>query len=1059
MRMIAVGKLLLVALLVSVLGTVPAYSQNNVINAIPIRAYSSATVTPIVNLNPNLVEGREFYQPMGIAVDPASGAVYVADTLNHRVLGFSDYLAFSTGAAASLVLGQSDFISTNAGGPSTGRADAFNHPTGLAVDASGNLYVADTANHRILRFAKPTMNWPGEGARQQPDLVIGQTSLNTVTANQGGTASASTLSFPTAANVQNQTNPARVGLEFDPNGNLWVTDFGNHRVLRYPAASLGNGASNAPAADLVLGQPDFTTTTVPSNSGLAARQNKAVVRNPSSIAFVPNANLLCVGDALGRVLVYTNPGANAQPAARILGVPTQSQATQGITVAQNVIAAGTSGVFAADADTVAVIDSNNNRILLYPPFSTWASETPQFSPNAAVVVGQDNFSGKGPNRGTGIPGDTRFNRPIDATAAGGKIWVVDSFNHRVLRHNSGSGLVISNAEAVLGQVAMNAGAPNLTEGREVNYPGGIALDYSSNPPRVYVADTFNNRVLGFRDIRRLRSGEKADLVLGQPDLSSTVVNYPGGQNETPTQKGLFSPLGVAVDNEGRVYVADASNSRVVRFPRPDFDNPVNGPDADLVLGQANFEAKNASATQATLNQPHGVAITRAGALIVSDRLQNRVLYFAAPFTNGMAASKVIGQSSFVTDEAANAGNRLNSPRGMATDGDNRLYLADYNNNRMQIFDNVDTLPVMDATAAYSVTRGFGNDNLVRPEGVAWNRETGQFWITELSRNRVLRYPDFGALTLPGSDGSANAFINTVTAPGNGAISVALDGLGNPLVGEARSRISLYFPKLATTNAATFFIGAPTSNGVGHLAPNTIASAFAFNGNFDPTMDIPQADATSVPLPTEISDIQVTLNGRPLPLFFVAKSQVNFFLPNDVPESGTVLIEVRRKSTNDVLAGDFFGMAVAAPGLFTKNAQGTGQVAAVNYQGSTPSGENSGANAVKRGQVIALFGTGMGRVPGAPNDGSAAGGALSTPEKPQVAFLSGAVPAANVEYSGFSPEYVGLWQINVRIPDSVAVSAVAPVGLIYKSIGSTVGVVNASNPQGTRLSTTIAVRQP
>ncbi len=1054
MRMVAIARVLLSALLVAVIGSVSGKAQNNVINAIPIRAYSSATVTPIVNLNPNLVEGREFFQPMGIAVDPASGAVYVADTLNHRVLGFANYLSFQNGAAASLVLGQSDFISTAAGGPSVGRDDAFVHPTGLAVDASGNLYVADTANNRILRFAKPTMNWPGVGSRQQPDLVIGQTALNKVSANQGATASASTLSFPSAGSVQNASNPARVGMAFDAAGNLWVTDYGNHRVLRYPASALGSGASNAPAADLVLGQPDFTTVAAPSNSGLAARQNKSGVRFPASIAFIPTGNLLCVGDSMGRVLVYVNPAATAQAAARILGIPTQAQANQGVAVAQNVLGLGVNGVFAADSETVGVLDSANHRILLYPPFSGWGEETPQFSPNAAVVVGQDNFTGNGANRGTGIPGDARFNRPLDAIAAGGKIWVVDSFNHRVLRHNLGAGQVVSNAEAVLGQVAMDAGAPNLTEGREVNYPGGITVDYSSNPPRVYVADTGNNRVLGFRDIRRLRTGEKADLVLGQPDLSSTVANYPGGQLETPTQKGLLNPLGVAVDRDGRVYVTDAGNSRMVRFPKPNFDSPAIAPDADLVLGQANFESKNTSATQATLNQPHGVTLSRAGAVLVSDRVQNRVLYFAPPFSNGMAATKVIGQASFVTAETGTLGNRLNSPRGMVTDGDNRLYLADYNNNRVQIFNDVDTLPAMDAAAGSSVTRSFGNDNLIRPEDVAWNRDTGQFWITELARNRVLRYPDFFSFSL--GDGTANAFINTVTAPGNGAISVALDGLGYPLVGEARNRISLYFPKLATTNAATFFIGAPSSNGVGHLAPNTIASAFAFNGNFDPTADIPQAAATSVPLPTELSDIQVTLDGRPLPLFFVAKHQINFYLPNNVPETGTVLIEVRRKSTNDVLAGDFFGMAVAAPGFFTKNAQGTGQVAAVNYQGSTPSGENSGANAVKRGDVIALFGTGMGRVPGAPDDGSAAGSALPTPEKPTVALGSG---FASVEYSGFSAEFVGLWQINVRVPDNTLVGAAVPAGFVYKSILSTVGVVNANNPQGTRLATTIAVKQP
>jgi uncharacterized protein (TIGR03437 family) len=1032
-------------------------AQNNIINSTPIRTYGSASVTTFVSLNPNLVEGREFFQPTSVAVDPASGAVYVADTLNHRVLGFADILAFQNGAAASLVLGQSDFVSTNPGGPSVGRADAFNFPTGLAVDANGNLYVADTAHHRILRFAKPTENWPGQGARQQPNLILGQTGLSNVSANQGGAVSATSLSFPNSGEIQNQNAPARVGLAFDSAGNLWVTDFRNHRVLRYPASSLGSGASNAPAADLVLGQPDFTTNTPPGSSGLASRQNKTVTRFPFSVAYLPTNNLLCVGDGLGRILVYSNPAGNAQAASRVLGVPTQAQFNQQVVVAQNVIGFGTNGVFALDNETIAVIDSNNHRILAYPPFASWAAEATQFSPNAATVFGQDDFTKNGANRGTGIPGDNRLNRPIDAAVAGGKLYLVDAFNHRVLRHTVNTGQTISNAEAVLGQVSMGAGAPNLTEGRELNFPGGIGVDYSSTPPRIYVADTFNNRVLGYRDIRRLRSGEKADLVLGQPDLSSTVANYPGGQSDTPTQKGLFNPLDVAVDNQGNVYVTDASNSRVVRFPKPDFNNPAVAPDADLVLGQANFVSKNNAATQVTLNLPHGIAVTRAGAVLVSDRIHHRVLYFAPPFSNGMAANKVFGQSSFVTSESGNAGNRLNSPRGMATDGDNRLYLADYNNNRVQIFNDVDTLPDLDATAGFSVTRGFNTNDLQRPEDVAWNRDTGQFWVTELPRNRVLRYPDFFSLVL--SDGSANAFINTVIASGNGAISVALDGLGYPIVGEARNRLSLYFPRVATTNAATFFIGAPTSAGVGHLAPNTIASAFAFNGNFDPTADIPTAGAPSVPLPTELSEVEVTLNGRALPLFFVSKGQINFYLPNDVPESGTVLIEIRRKSTNDVLAGDFFGMAAAAPGLFTKNSQGTGQVAAVNYQGSSPSGENGAGNAVPRGQIVALFGTGMGRVPGAPNDGSATGGALSTPEKPQVAVGSAFVPAGNVEYSGFSPEFVGLWQINVRIPDNTAVGEVVPAGFIYKSIFSTRGVVNANSPQATILQTTIAVRQP
>ena len=84
--------------------------------------------------------------------------------------------------------------------------------------------------------------------------MIGQTSFNTNGNNTGG-ASAKTLQF------YNGTSLFVAFMAFDPQGNLWVADSGNNRVLRYPASSIGSGASNGPAADIVLGQTDFVTTT------------------------------------------------------------------------------------------------------------------------------------------------------------------------------------------------------------------------------------------------------------------------------------------------------------------------------------------------------------------------------------------------------------------------------------------------------------------------------------------------------------------------------------------------------------------------------------------------------------------------------------------------------------------------------------------------------------------------------------------------------------------------------------------------------------------------------
>jgi len=955
------------------------------------------------------------------------------------------------------VLGQSDFSTTFSSTLAT-RPDALLYPAGVAVDGSGNVYVADIGNNRIVRYPRPSQNWGGVGTRILPDLVLGQTSFTANAANQGGSASASSLRFPLGSSVISATAPATVGLTFDGNGNLWVTDTLNHRVLRFPAAVLGSGSGNGPNADLVLGQPNFTTVTAPSTStALANRQNKTFLSNPRGIAYLSGSQQLAVVDGLGRVLVYSNPSANGQAAFRVLGVPTQTQFNGAVQAAANVFSTSF-GVFAAADNRIGVADTANHRILIFPSSDAWVQEATQYSPNATVLAGQVNFGDRLADRGQGVPSNNGYNRPFTAIVSDGRMFVADAGNHRVLVQPFSE--TVEPATAVLGQISFSGNGPNLVEGREVSYPAGFAFDYSSTPPRVYVADTGNHRVLGFRSIQSLRNQESPVVVLGQPDKFTTVINYPNGDVDKPSQKGLANPWDVAVDAEGNVWVADSVNGRVLRFPKPDFDNPVSAPDANLVLGQSGFTSKIITATQSTMGQPTSIAISITGAILVSDRAYHRVLFFGQPQSNGQAASKVIGQGNFVDTSTGAGANRFNSPRGLAIDTSNRLYVADFGNDRVQIFSNVDMQTDTNASAGTSMTQGVSNTLLADPEDVAINRQTGEIWVTEsvASRNRVLRFADYNGLLL---NETANFFVSTVGGNlGNTPIAVGLDPLGFPLVGESGNRISFYVPRLSTTNAATFFTSAPNAPSagqppVGHLAPNTIASAFSYIGNFDTTTEIGSAHASSVPLPTDLSDIEVNLDGRPLPLFFVSQGQINFFLPNNVPQSGTVVIDVRRKSNGDLLAGDFVGMAAVAPGLFTTNQQGLGQIAALNYMGQNPDGENSGSNAVRRGQVIALYGTGMGYVPGAPDDGSAASGPMSTPDAPRVGSSLGWLDG-RVEYSGFAPGFVGLWQINVRIPDNMTTGAAIPVVVEFKGSGNTVGIRNG---QRVTLQTTIAVRQP
>ena len=82
---------------------------------------------------------------------------------------------------------------------------------------------------------------------------------------------------------------------------------------------------------------------------------------------------------------------------------------------------------------------------------------------------------------------------------------------------------------VLGQTSttISSIAPNLVEGRELFAPLAVALDTSTSSPGIYIADTSNNRVLGWRNGTSFTNGQKADIVIGQNDFVTTFAKGPG----------------------------------------------------------------------------------------------------------------------------------------------------------------------------------------------------------------------------------------------------------------------------------------------------------------------------------------------------------------------------------------------------------------------------------------------------------------------------------------------------------------------------------------------------
>lgn len=1028
-------------------GCIWAQAVSPTINPTPTRQFGHPSLAvPITQASPNLVEGRELNAPGQIALDTSVSPpiLYIADIGNNRVLAYKNASAITPGKFADLVIGQQDFVSTLVqGGPSSVLTTGLNAPVGLAVDSKGNLYVADAGNNRILRFPTPFNN-PG-GSVPIPDLVIGQKGFSTGTSPNEGAGSSCTsksLAFSNGGSIY------VTGLAIDASGNLWTTDPLNNRILMFPASNLAAGTVE-PVATVVLGQNNFTTNSLA--SGLNQLSKSSLV-GPSSLAFDASGNLYVV-DSYSRALYFAGPTINlGQAAARVLGVPPPQQQGQPPVTYPNNYSLGAinssgnlippQGVFTS-GNHAFVADTPSNRIVEYDIPSNWSAEsatTP--SPQILNVIGQVNPSLGQANQGQAQPNSNTLAGPYaGAFDQSNNMWVSDTGNNRVLGFPVNVTGSYATASIVVGQLDFIYNAPNLIVGQEVFLSGvsgsaaGMVVDKNSNPPHLYVADPGNNRILCFNDARKVGQSTPpaaADMVIGQPDFRTSEVNYPGGQALQPTATGLYSPIGVAVDNNGNLYVADSGNGRVVRFPAP-FSQPAGQQQtANLVLGQPNFTTviQNASAT--SMHTPWGVALFAgsdanatplAGGLAVSDPVYNRVLIFnkgaGGDFTSGEAASLVIGQSSFSTISAGSGLASFNSPRGIASDTSDRLYVADSNNGRVLAFgqapENISSGP----------TSSQQYNGLSNPYGVAVSSITTELWVANTGSYQIWRYPEYNHCAL------ISCAVTSVLYASAAPLGLALDSTDNVIVGDAANRITLYFAEAFYRNAANFNIEG--------LAPGTLAIL----GRLGLPMNIQTAQAAAYPWPNQLADLTLTVNGTPSPLYATnaGYGAIYFQVPYEAPSSGTANFIVTQNSTGAILGVGSFQMAKSNPGFFAVNEQGTGQVIALNLDGSNTL--NGAANPIARGSNIEFCLTGLGAVSGAPADGYPPSTAVSAPVQPILAIGGVQLTSAQILYSGLGCGFPGGWQINATVPTAVA-PGTASVALLYNNIASNLGGTTSSD---------------
>ncbi len=379
---------------------------------------------------------------------------------------------------------------------------------------------------------------------------------------------------------------------------------------------------------------------------------------------------------------------------------------------------------------------------------------------ADVVLGQQDFENKLP-----VTSNQQLQNPqqiaIDPNT--GKLFVADTSNNRVLRFSSlNAALSGSAAEAVLGQSdfsakTANAGNPTPYE-VGMDGPRGLFVDSTGT---LWVADSNNNRVLGFNNASTINNGTAANKVLGQLNFAS--------KNTTVDAQRMNGPSSVYVD-QGSLWVADQNNNRVLRFDG--VAGKPNGAAADVVLGQPDFTTTPppATTTPTGMNSPSGVYVDNSGILWVVDQLNHRVLRFnnATTLKTGAGANNVLGQGDFTSITNKGLGmNSMDTPSGVFGDVSGNLYVIDKVNNRTLIFNKAASL--LDGASASNVLGQVDFKSKVTtpitastengPNGVFFDNNKQQLWVGDTNNNRVLRY------SLPRTvQVSTPAFSSTTASP-------------------------------------------------------------------------------------------------------------------------------------------------------------------------------------------------------------------------------------------------------------------------------------------------------
>jgi sugar lactone lactonase YvrE len=659
----------------------------------------------------------QLYYPMGIFVDD-NFDLYIADRDNHRVVKWA-----KNATTGVVVAGTSGFSGVS--------LDRLSSPSDVLVDNSGNIYVTDMYNHRVVKWA----------ANATAGVIVAGT-------NQAGSG------------LNQLHNPKGIVLK---NNELYVADYDNHRIMKFIPNSLngvivlgGNGAGN------YLDQVSYPFEIVIDNNNnfyVSEYHNHRIVR------WQQNAQQ-------GKMIV-----GNGQSSSTLnqLSHPTGLQLSQNGTM--TIADYNNSRVIEFEADKVHTDSiqalSNGNYKLEYKTYygcqtnsSDFIINGPQFnlissngfnlcSGDTTILTRTSNQSYSyqwlfnGTNLGLNLDTLTVFNvgeyrlKAIDQSNC--------QFNSQPVIIHPATSIQLANTTNCIGSILtpsitdtvyqiswyLNGNLKNRVIGNydslgyviAGNNVGSVnihnAMDvFIDKDGDYYISDYSNHRV-----IRVAADGNSWNVVAG-------------GYGNGNWSNQLSSPMGVFVDNNKNVYVADRDNHRVMKW----------APGATTGVIVAGSNGIPGSALN-RLNNPIDVVVDHLGGIYISDRDNHRVV----KWNNGATSGTIVAGNGI----AGNSLNQLSSPQGISLDNHGRLYIADYNNNRIVKYNNGSSTGVL-------VAGGNG-------VGTSLNQVSQPTWITadDFENVYVSDHQNYRSVRF-----KKGSLTGQVVAAGNGP-GAALNQLQNP----------------------------------------------------------------------------------------------------------------------------------------------------------------------------------------------------------------------------------------------------------------------------------------